>query len=208
MADDFRDQLQEEIGIPLVRTYDPRYDSFELLPSDKVVDIHLFQNNVGREDPYTKKIKTPADCNMTLCGQLGRPLGAKWEWIRFFMEDFQHVEDVRAVLSNLYIDVITGSQTIARRFAVSAMSPVLPKGGKELVSQWIKDGVVVAWPWLQAALPVIGVDWCESFRVSLYADPFHLKEAVRGKVFLGPWLYRPTYDRPHYEDRPEDDVVD
>jgi len=211
MGDDFMNGLQQEIGIRLVRTFDPKYDTFELPAKDgkPVVSVHLFQIMAYGTDPNTGLQKTEAECNMTQCGQLGMPLGAKWEWVRLFIEEFKNPADVRLLLSKCYMDVVTGSQTIARKIALGAMVPVLPKGGKELVQKWIKDGVVTVWPWLQAALPIIGIHPHESFRVSIYSiEPLVFSGTIRAKVLLGPWLYRPNHTAPHYEDRPEDVVVD
>lgn len=209
MADNFRDELEEEMNVKLVRTFDPKYDTFEMSQSDKPVSIHLFQTYPGSPDVNTGRPKSQSECNMTQAGMLGMPLGAKWEWVRLFIEDFGSPEDVRSMISRCYMDVITGSQTIARKIAFGAMTPVLPKGGKEIAEQWIKDGVVKVWPWLQAALPLIGIHYCESFRVSIYSDePVNFSGVIRGKIFLGPWLYRPNHSAPHYEDRPEDVVVD
>lgn len=210
MQDSYRDELQQYIGCgKLVRTFDPKYDTFEISDGNKPVSIHLFQTYPGANDVNTGKPRNWSECNMTQAGQLGMPLGAKFEWVRLFVEDFVNPADVRMMLSKCYMDVITGSQTTARKLSLSAMVPVLPKGGNKIIEKWIKDGVVKVWPWLQAALPMVGVNPHEPFRVSIYSDePLAFSGVVRGKVFLGPWLYRPDHSHPHYEDPPEDVVID
>lgn len=203
------DEFLPNIGSELVRTYDPRYDTFTLdrRQDESAPDFSLFTCPEGSVDAYTGRRRTKAETNMTLANMVGVPLAAKFEWMRVFIEDFGHPDDVEWIRQHFHFDVITGAQTIARGLGLNAMSPVLPKGGKDVIRDWIKDGTIRLWPWFQTALPSIGISPIECFSVRAVADaPLALKSFLRVKVSLGPWLYRPDHGVPHYEDRPENEI--
>lgn len=148
--------------------------------------------------------KTLKDTNMTLCGQLGMPLAARWEWVRIAFKDWAHPEDVRDVISRGTFRIDKGFEPAAKN-ALSAFIPLLPRGGEALVKDWIGSKTIEFWPWIESPIGPIEVDSIDPFVAVIETNILRLRGPVTALVILGPTLYIPDGRRMRTLSKEEDE---
>jgi len=170
----------------LKQSNEPRFDTMKIKPGEMIVEHAAFCT------PRGQYLKTGADTNMDLCGQLGMPLYAVWHQIRVHLERYTGIDDAIRWKENTSIELMVNSKAIWSG-SIGSMLPILPKGGYNKIDEKIKTGVIRFWPWYEAQLDQVIIEPTDNFTVRLrYKEPINPVHPMSIKVSLGPYLYRPV----------------
>ena len=164
-------------------TIEDQYDTFET-GKPFVWDVNrLFCLPQGQQG------RTHADTNAQIAGMLGMPRYAVWTYLRVFFEDW---DDGRAFCARTTLQLANscGSKIIWRG-TLSTMSPYLPRGGADKLRSVLRNGRVQFWPWIEAKIAPTLIDAHDPFSVELQDNSGGYRGKVRGKVILGPYIFRP-----------------
>lgn len=162
-----------------------RIDKYETGAKEHI----LFAQPLGQPGS-NGETKTWKDTNLSLGGQLGSPLAARWEWVRIAFKDWAHPEDVRDIVASGTFRLDNGF-TPAARMALSAFAPFLPRGGEALIKDWIGSKAIEFWPWIESPIGPVEIDSIDPFVVVIETNLVRLRGPMTALVILGPTLYIP-----------------
>jgi hypothetical protein len=165
-------------------TIEDQYDTFETDPSQPWVQKALFVDCMGQ------KGKTHAETNAYLCGSLGYPKFAVWKYIRVNFEDWYDLRTVRGFCQRTTLCLSKHDSEIVWRGALSTMQPYLPRGGANKIRSILKQGKIEFWPWLEARLSPTVIRPTDWFHAELTDKHGTFPGKIRGKVILGPYMFR------------------
>jgi hypothetical protein len=165
-------------------TIEDQYDTFETDASHPWTKKALFVDCIGRNG------KTQAETNAYIGGSLGYPRYAIWKYIRVNFEDWYDLRTVRSFCNRTTLCLFMGGCQPIWEGTLSTMQPYLPRGGADKIRSILKQGKIEFWPWLEARLAPTVVQPTEWYKVDLSDKYGTFSGKIRGKVILGPYMFK------------------
>jgi hypothetical protein len=197
-------QIGSGVDRPVLRPVKHSFTDYIVIPKDGLKEIvYLFYDCKFFPDGTPKIYGTHT--NMTQKGMLGYPLEFDLAMIKVHVAEFQHEEDVNAVLNSLYFQFIRGSNTPYFSFSGRDLCPYLEfttpeansvKTSTEILQRKLCDFALRKfWLWYNKDVTVnkipIRIGSVESFRVNVTqpATPLNIQGEVALKIMLNGVLY-------------------
>jgi hypothetical protein len=180
----------------------PLFDTIILPAKQPLGRYYAFRNQMKFDDGV---YKTPADTNMSLCGQLGTPLEYDFRWMELHFERYER-SAAKFAMRFIRVSFIFGHQTVWQRMCGAAWRPLIdcPKNpitnesaqvqAKAVADEFQKRGEF--WPHYWTPVGDVysprRIDSVEAFQVEVdFSEPVLLNDPIHLKVVMQDVMYSP-----------------